>query len=258
MQVPSYHKITLSKMNKLNLISIAIILLLTACTQEKQHINIYSIGDSTMANKTPEAYPETGWGQVLGNYFDNSVTVHNHAVNGRSSKSFIGEGRWDVVKDSLQSGDYVLIQFGHNDQKFKKPDRYTNPYSGYRKNLTKYVKETREKGANPILITSIVRRNFNEYGTLIDTHTAYTEVTRTVAKELNVPLIDLNILTEDLVISLGEEQSTSIYNWVDSCANYPQGKQDNTHLNVEGANAVAKLAIEAMKENVPALASRIK
>jgi len=236
---------------------VILLVVLVACQNEKD-ISIYCIGDSTMANKKPEVYPETGWCQVLGDYFDETVTVHNHAVNGRSSRSFIGEGRWQPILDSLQAGDYVFIQFGHNDQKFKSPDRFTNPYSGYRENLTKYVNETREKGANPILLTSIVRRNFNEFGTLIDTHTAYTEVTRTVAKELDVPLIDMNILTEDMVISLGEEPSKSMYMWVDSCANYPNGQQDNTHLNVEGANDVAKLALEAIRSEIPDLSKRIK
>ncbi len=237
---------------------IGIILILCQACQEPKEISIFCIGDSTMANKKSEVYPETGWCQVLGDYFNESVTVKNHAVNGRSSRSFIGEGRWQAVLDSLQTGDYVFIQFGHNDQKFQSPDRYTNPYSGYRKNLTKYINETRSKGANPVLLTSIVRRNFNEFGTLIDTHTAYTEVTRTVAKELNVPLIDLNILTEDMVISLGEEQSKSMYMWLDSCANYPKGNQDNTHLNVEGANAVAKLATGAINETIPALGEKLK
>jgi lysophospholipase L1-like esterase len=244
-------------MNKLIYISIITLMLFASCKKENK-INIYCIGDSTMANKTPKAYPENGWCQVLDNYFDESVTVHNHAKNGRSSKSFIGEGRWAKVKDSLKTGDYVLIQFGHNDQKFKSPDRYTNPYSGYRQNLRKYVKETRAKGAYPILLTSIVRRNFNEYGTLIDTHHAYTEVTRDVARELKVPLIDLNILTEEMVISLGEEPSKKLYMWIDHSDNYPNGRQDNTHLNVKGANAVAKLAVNAIKKEVPYLAKRLK
>ncbi len=229
-----------------------------ACkTQTDDSFTIYTIGDSTMSDKSEKAYPETGWCQVVGNYLDESVTVSNHAKNGRSSRSFRGEGRWSAVLDSLKKGDYVFIQFGHNDQKFKSPGRYTNPYSGYRNNLTRYVNETREKGATPILFTSIVRRNFNEHGTLMDTHTAYTEVTRSVAKELNVPLIDLNILTEELVISMGEEPSKSLYLWVDSTANYPKGKEDNTHLNVEGANAVAKLAMEAVKAQGLPLARHI-
>lgn len=243
---------------KLAVLILGILVLSGFKTKKDAPFTIYTIGDSTMANKTEKEYPETGWCQVIGDYFDDDVTISNHAKNGRSSRSFRGEGRWQAVLDSLQPGDYVFIQFGHNDQKYKSPDRYTNPYSGYRQNLTTYVNETREKGAHPILFTSIVRRNFNEYGTLIDTHTAYSEVARTVAKELDVPMIDLNLLTEDLVIKMGEEKSKSLYMWLDSCKNYPKGREDNTHLQPDGANAVAKLALHEIKKQALPLASHIK
>lgn len=218
-------------------------------------ISVFTIGDSTMANKEkPEINPERGWCQMLQQFFNDSVEIKNHAVNGRSTKSFIDEGRWDVILDSLNPGDYVFIQFGHNDQKISDPKRYTNPYTAYRRNLEKFVNDTRLKGATPVLFSSIVRRKYNENGVLEDTHGAYPYITRQVAKELNVPFIDLQLKTEDLVNSLGEEKSKELYLWIEPNENeyFPDGKIDNTHLSVKGGNEVARLAIEGIKElNLP-------
>jgi lysophospholipase L1-like esterase len=236
----------------------AITLLLGACQSSEQrkeqqgekNVKIYMIGDSTMANKGANRRPETGWGMVFNEFFNDQVTVNNHAVNGRSSKSFIGEGRWKEICDQLQPGDYVFIQFGHNDQKIKSPDRYTNPFTTYRANLERYVRETREKGAVPILLSSIVRRNFNEYGCLIDTHTDYPLVTRMVAEKMDVPFIDLQLLTELRVTELGPENSKQLYNWLapGENENYPEGVQDDTHLNNKGAHEVAQMVIGELKQ----------
>jgi len=236
----------------------AITLLLGACQsseqskdqKEEKSVKIYMIGDSTMANKEANRRPETGWGMVFNEFFNDKVTVDNHAVNGRSSKSFIGEGRWKEVYDQLQPGDYLFIEFGHNDQKFKSPDRYTNPFTTYRANLERYVTEAREKGAIPILLSSIVRRNFNEYGCLIDTHTDYPLVTRLVADDLDVPFIDLQRLTEFRVTELGPEDSKQLYNWLapGENENYPDGVSDDTHLNNKGAHEVAQMVIDEMKK----------
>ena len=139
------------------------LLLLTICLvgfQPKQSVNIFMIGDSTMANKLTAKEPERGWGQMFPLFFSEEVKIHNHAQNGRSTKSFIGEGRWKVVLDSLKPGDYVIIQFGHNDQK-EDSTRHTDPFKTFRANLEKYINETRAKGAFPILCTSIVRRKFD-------------------------------------------------------------------------------------------------
>ncbi len=218
-----------------------------------QAMTIHMIGDSTMANKdNPETNPEFGWGQVLQTYFDtNQVTIQNYALNGRSSKSFIGEGHWDKVMAALQPGDYVFIQFGHNDQKYKSPDRYTNPYTGYRANLTKYVQESRSKGAIPVLFTSTVRRKFNEQGTLEDTHGAYPFVVRDVSRDLDVPFIDMQWKSEQLVTSLGVEDSKSLYLWLEpgESDRFPDGREDNTHFCKHGALAMAGLAVEGIKEN---------
>ncbi len=217
--------------------------------QQNRPIHIFMIGDSTMANKKPETEPERGWGQMLQSFFNDTVNVSNHAVNGRSSKSFIDEGRWQVVLDSLQSGDYVIIQFGHNDQKPDLP-RHTDPYTTYKNNLEKFVQDTRAKGASPILCTSIIRRKFDEKGDLIQTLGEYPEAVRQAAKELKVPLLDLELRTKKLISELGPEKSTSLFLHVTPGAypNRPNGSQDDTHLNVEGATTVARMAIKEIQD----------
>jgi lysophospholipase L1-like esterase len=238
-----------------------IILLLLASSCMAQQTTIYMIGDSTMANKKdPETNPEHGWGQVLHQYFKDNVVIDNRAVNGRSSRSFIGEGRWDSILKTLKRGDYVFIQFGHNDQKFKSPDRYTNPHATYRYNLIKFVEETREKGATPILFSSIVRRNFNEHGVLIDTHGEYPLETRLVALEYNVSFVDLNYFTEHLEESYGIEGSKKLHLHFEAGEEpyYKEAKHDDTHLSKLGASEVAKLAVAVIKLKEPSLVKFIK
>jgi lysophospholipase L1-like esterase len=237
----------LSEMKKSGFILIIALAILSAC-QSKIPITIFTIGDSTMANKKPEVYPETGWGQVLNQYFDETVTIKNHAVNGRSSKSFIDEGRWTAVLDSLQPGDFVFIQFGHNDQKEYDSTRYTTPFGTYTANLEKFVNETRDKGATPILFTSIIRRKFDENGKLTDTHGDYPVATRQVAQKLNVPLIDLQKITEKRVNELGDETSKSMYLWTEPNEKFPEGRKDDTHLNEKGAKEIARLAMVEAKQ----------
>jgi lysophospholipase L1-like esterase len=235
-------------------------ILLAGFTIPSGKITVYTIGDSTMADKVPSVYPETGWCQVLPQFFDKDVIVKNRAVNGRSTKSFISEGRWQAVLDSLKPGDYVIIQFGHNDQKDKDSTRFTNPYIAYRSNLKKFVSEALAKGATPILATSIVRRNFNESGVLIDTHGAYPEVMRTVAKEMKVPLVDLQMMTEEMVVRYGMEGSKSLYVFVSpgQYPTYPQGREDNTHLSERGAREVATLFVLGLSHIPLSLAGHVK
>ncbi len=217
--------------------------------QEQRPVHIFMIGDSTMADKKRETEPERGWGQMLQDFFKDEVKVSNHARNGRSSKSFIDEGRWQVVLESLQPGDYVIIQFGHNDQK-DDTARHTDPYSTYKSNLEKFVYETRTQGAFPVLSTSIVRRHFGEKDYLIDTHGEYPVVTRLLAKEMNVPLLDLLKKTNDLVSDLGPEKSKVLYLHTapGEYPNRPDGVKDDTHLCIEGARIVARFAVEEMKQ----------
>ena len=226
------------------------LLMLTACHSSKP-VTIFLVGDSTMADKPdPEHNPERGWGQMLPEFFDSSITIQNHARNGRSSKSFMGEGLWDKVFEQIKPGDYVFIQFGHNDQKVKDPKRYTNPWTAYRRHLIRYVEETRARGGIPILFSSIVRRKFNEYGTLVDTHGVYPFVTRDVAREYHVPFVDLQSASEVLVQSLGPEDSKSLYLWVKPGVyeRFPDGKEDDTHFNEKGATAMAQLAVDGLVE----------
>ena len=231
---------------------VLICILFSACSKQ---IVIYTIGDSTMANKpNPEKNPERGWGQMLQAYFNDEVVVINKAVNGRSTRSFIVEKRWDSIYNTLKKGDYVFIQFGHNDGKETDPLRYTNPHTSYRYNLTRFVNETREKGANPIILSSIARRNFNEQGSLIDKHGDYTMEARLVAEKLKVPFIDLQYLTEQMEEKYGVEGSKQLHLHYKPGENdfFPEGKEDNTHLSVKGANEIAAMVIEEIeKMNIP-------
>jgi len=239
---------------------IILVLLFFSCNSN-QTVRILLIGDSTMADKpNPEDNPERGWGQMLPVFFNENVVVKNYAVNGRSTKSFIDEGKWAAVLSELKPGDYLFIQFGHNDQKYKDSLRYTNPYTGYRRNLVRFINESRKKGTKPVIFSSIVRRHFNEYGVLEDTHAAYPYIARQVANELNVPFIDLQLKSEDLVLSLGPEKSKEIYMWVEpgEYPMYPDGKQDNTHFSVKGATEMARLAVQGIKENKFDLAKFLK
>ena len=249
---------------------------LTAFKEGEKKITVFMIGDSTMANKSiTGGKPERGWGHVLGGFFTEDIIVDNHAVNGRSSKSFIDEGRWDKVLSRIKPGDYVVIQFGHNDEK-PKADRHTDPGTTFDANLERFVNESRERGATPILMNAIVRRNFLapcdqpghivasdnqvEGDTLYDTHGAYLDSPRNVAKKLNVPFVDANKITHELVQGLGREGSKKLFMWVEpnTVPAVPKGSVDNTHLNVYGARVVAGLLVDAMAEAVPALAPYVR
>ena len=259
----------------------ALLLLTSFRTDTRDVTTIFMIGDSTMANKPLDGdNPERGWGQMLPGFFTEDIRVDNHARNGRSSKSFIDEGLWEQVRTQIRKGDYVFIQFGHNDEK-PKPDRHTDPGTTFDANLRRFVEETRAKGGIPVLFNSIVRRNFFhnpnavtdddlrrekvegtalEGDSLIDTHGAYLESPRRVAAELDVPFVDLNRLTHDLVQGMGREASKSLFCWVpaNTYAACPKGRQDNTHLNIYGARRVARLAVNALAEAVPALKPYIR
>ncbi|MEO2128314.1 MAG: rhamnogalacturonan acetylesterase [Christiangramia sp.] len=217
---------------------------------------LFLIGDSTMADKKdPDKNPEHGWGQMLPELMTAGIKIDNHAVNGRSSRSFISEGKWEAVKRKLLPGDYVWIQFGHNDEKIKDSTRFTNPFTQYWHNLEKYVRETREKGAIPILSSSIVRRNFNEEGVLVDTHGEYPLVTRLVADKMDVTFIDLQWLTEKLEIQYGPERSKLLHLHLEPEDDpyEPEGRHDDTHLSELGARLVASLALQELGKQESAL-----
>ncbi len=229
---------------------LVIIIILSFASAEKK-ITLFTIGDSTMANKdTTNGNPERGWAMALQQFFDASkVVVDNHAVNGRSSKSFFDEGRWKVITDKLQAGDYVFIQFGHNDEKSEDPKRYTDPQGTYKEFLTMYVNETRAKGAFPVLMTSIARRKFDG-GMPIDTHGAYLNAVRELARTLDVPMIDMAEKTRKLLLGVGPEDSKRIFMWLQpgQSPKYPNGLQDDTHLNEYGAFRIAQLVVAGIRE----------
>lgn len=228
---------------------LAIVFLLTFFSfKQADPIKVYLIGDSTLSIKEIKAYPETGWGMPFRYFFDDGVKVDDRAKNGRSTRSFIEENRWQPVVDSLKAGDYVLIQFGHNDEVPTKKT-YTTP-SDYVMYLTKYVNETRKKGAFPVLITPVARRSFDEQGNVIDTHKQYAQLVRDVAKKLNVPLIDLSKSSMDLLQKLGPKESEFLYNHLEAGENpnYPEGRADNTHFNELGARKMAELVLAGIKD----------
>lgn len=232
-----------------------LILLLISIQCFAQKPTLYTIGDSTMADKIkPDENPEKGWCQVLPSLFDlNKITIDNRAVNGRSTRSFINEKRWESVYKSLKKGDYVFIQFGHNDEKIADSTRYTNPHTAYRYNLIRFVTEAREKGAIPVLFSSIARRNFNEHGVLVNTHGEYPIEARLVAQEFNVPFIDLGYFSEVLEQSYGPEKSKDLHLHFKAGEHpyYPEGKTDDTHLSYKGALEIAKIVVaELTKMNL--------
>jgi lysophospholipase L1-like esterase len=240
-------------------VSLFFLLISLNCLAQKT--TIYTIGDSTMANKTkPDENPERGWGQMLPLFFNDNIIIDNRAVNGRSTRSFIDEKRWDAIYKVLKPGDYVFIQFGHNDQKEKDSTRYTNPHTAYRHNLIRFVNETRAKGAIPVLFSSIVRRNFNEQGVLISTHGDYPLETRLVAQEYKVPFIDMEYYSELLEQSYGPEKSKQLHLHYKAgeIPYYKEDKADNTHLCVKGATEIAKIAIEELKKTNLDLVKYIK
>lgn len=264
------------KTTRIFLAAITLLMLTSAFTMRKT-VTVFMIGDSTMANKdTTGGKQERGWGMMLQQYFKSDVVVDNHAVNGRSSKSFIDEGRWDVVLSKMKPGDYVIIQFGHNDEK-PAADRHTDPGTTFDANLRRFVLESRARGGIPILCNAVVRRNFYRQvdssvddeslrnttyedekvnsDTLIDTHGAYLLSPRNVARELGVPFIDANRVTHDLEQGMGIEGSRRLHMWFrpGEHPSVPKGRKDNTHYNVYGATVVAGLLAEEISHQVPAL-----
>lgn len=265
-------------MKKILIAALALIVL-TSMTQDKV-TTVFIIGDSTAAKKDlSTGSPERGWGMALQCFFDDQyIHVDNHAVNGRSSKSFIDEGRWNKVLSLIKPGDYVIIQFGHNDEKAQ-PDRHTDPGSTFDYNLSKFVRETREHGGIPVLMNCVVRRNFFvkapenaddealrnttfkdgvkmvEGDTLVDTHGLYRVAPRDVAQRMNCLFVDANKITHDLEQSLGVEGSKKLHMWYKPNEHpaLPKGRQDNTHYNIYGAHEVAKRLAEALVVEIPLL-----
>lgn len=245
-----------SRLFTIGLVLFSSCLLIGFCKIQRP-ITIWMIGDSTMSIKAKNKYPETGWGLPFSQAFDEHVKVENKAMNGRSTKSFISENRWNNVADSIRPGDFVLIQFGHNDEKIDKPGVGT-AIEEYKKNLSTFVSETRKKGGYPVLLTPIARRHFVN-GQLVETHGQYPEAIRTVADSLDVAVIDMTVQTNQLLGDLGEQASARLFLHLEKGhENYPDGVTDNTHLNAYGAEVIAKMVIEEMNNKQLPLSKYLK
>jgi lysophospholipase L1-like esterase len=236
---------------------IAFLGLMAFTTREQTKIKVWLIGDSTMSIKDVKAYPETGWGMPFKNFFDSSVTVDNRAKNGRSTKTFLSEGLWKPVVENLSEGDYVLIQFGHNDEVKTKASYSTE--SEFTANLTRYVLESRSKKAVPVLITPVARRKFDSLGHIVSTHEVYAELVRRVASDLHVPLIDLDKKSQALLQQMGPETSKFLFNYLEpgEHPNYPDGKMDDTHFSELGARRMAEIVLAEIRFMKLDLADRI-
>lgn len=233
----------------------------TVCTSAAKATTIYMIGDSTMSVYASTLAPRMGWGQPFGTYFNAAcATVVDKALSGRSSKSFMDEGAWTPVKNALQAGDYVLIQFGHNDEKNAEPTLFTDPQTTYKQFLTTYVTDTRAKMATPILLTSINRNNWSTGTTIKDTHGAYPPAVRELAASLKVDLIDLTALTKTYFERIGQAETSKLFLILAAgeSPNYPTGVTDNTHLQEKGALTIGQLAMADAWAQKLSIASLLK
>lgn len=237
---------------------IAIFTTVLVMSFQKKTITIFMAGDSTMSIKAADKRPETGWGMPFATMFNETVVVDNRAANGRSTKSFITEGKWKGIIDNVKEGDYVFIQFCHNDQP-KEKKSHTTPEE-FKTNLENFVVDVRSKNGIPVLLTPVARRRFDKDGKLVDTHFDYPDLVRQVAKEKEVLLIDMLKKTEQLLSKLGKDESIKLFNHLDSAqhVNYPKGIKDDTHLNENGAKLFAELAREEIKELNIELSNRLK
>lgn len=224
---------------------------------EKKKITIWLCGDSTMSIKDKKAYPETGWGTPFVYFWDSTVVVENLAKNGRSTSSFRNEGLWKKVLDGVAEGDYVFVQFGHNDEVPTKKTYTTE--TEFRNNLKQYIKEARDKKATPILLTPMARRKFDSGGKIEGTHGVYSQIVRDVAREEKVVLFDMDKITQQLYQQFGVENSKLLFLHLKpgEHPNYPDGKEDNTHFSELGARLVAQFVLQDIRKQIPELADRI-
>lgn len=241
------------------MIVLALIVSVAASAQDK--IVLRLMGDSTMADKDLSyENPERGWGQRLKSHVDTNVVVANYAQNGRSTKSVQTLGIWDEVKKDLKAGEYLFIQFGHNDSKESDTTRYAAPFGAYQDNLRIFIDHALSVGAKPVLFTPVSRRWFDENGNLkVNCHGDYPEAVMQVAKEYGLPLIDANRITQDWLTGLGDEPSRQYYMWIEKGVNpkHPDGKVDNTHTNVAGARRIVDLLLPEIVKVIPELASHV-
>lgn len=210
-------------------------------------MTIYMMGDSTMKYNNYFRYPQVGWGQVLHLFAKNECLIEDHAENGRSTKSFIAEGRFDVILNKLKKGDFVICQFGHNDEKIQDPTRYTEPYKEYQENLNYIANEVVKREGNIVFATSITRHKFID-GVCVNTHGEYPKAMLEFCQRKGYTCIDLERLTRELYTKLGEEESKKFH------MIFPSGKyklhkeamDDHSHLVFDGALMVCELFVRSL------------
>jgi len=227
-----------------------LVLITTLSVAVSAQITVYLAGDSTCANKMADKRPETGWGEMLQQFFDPArVRIDNRALNGRSTKSFVDEGHWQMIVSALQKGDYVFIEFGHNDEKKDKPAVYASP-DDYATYLTRFITETRSKGAIPVLLTPVSRRRF-ENDVLVKTHGVYPDAVKWVARKESVALIDMETKSGTLLTRYGKDGSSKLFLQLKpgEDPNYPNGVEDNTHFRPAGAEEMARLVVQGIRED---------
>ena len=226
----------------------ALALLATAAqAQEATNSRILLAGDSTVQDYDAVHYPQAGWGQFLACGMKPGAVVINRAIGGRSTKSFIAEGRWDRMMAELKPGDTVLIQFGHNDATVAKPERFASP-ALYRDNLLRFIWQARGAGANPVLVTPVARRNFDTAGKSKADFADYSAVMRDLAASTNTPIIDLEGASRNMIDRMGPEGARLYYMNLPAGTYpaFPQGQHDDTHFNELGARAMANLVAEQL------------
>jgi lysophospholipase L1-like esterase len=213
-----------------------------------QIATLFIAGDSTVTDQPADGYPYAGWGQMLPVRIKADLAVANYALSGRSSKSFLEEGRLQAILENMKPYDYLLIQFGHNDQKLDE-QRHTDPYTTYKQYLKTYINEARQRDAIPILITPVHRRYYDEHHKVLDTHTDYILAMKQLADEEQVPLIDLAAQTKVLYEQLGLEGTKDVFMHAapGEFRNFPSGVEDNTHFQENGAIMVANLVADGLK-----------
>ncbi|HWU15515.1 MAG TPA: rhamnogalacturonan acetylesterase [Caulobacter sp.] len=207
---------------------------------------VYLAGDSTVTDQRWE--PGASWGQMLPRFFKPDVSVANHAESGETLKSFLFEHRLDKLLSRMKAGDWLLIQFGHNDQKIQWPQTYVEAATTYRDYLKAYIGEARRRGARPVLVTSMHRRKFDAAGKIINTHGDYPEAVRAVGRETGVPVIDLLDMSAALYEALGPDNAWKAF---------ADGGKDATHHNNYGAYVLAQCVINGIQTQVPELAAHL-
>lgn len=222
-------------------------------------MKIFLAGDSTMQYNDYTTYPQVGWGQVLPLFLKDEIIVRNFAKNGRSTKSFILENRLEEIKKEITKGDYLFIQFGHNDE--KSDERGTKPFLDYQENLKKFIKVAEDALATPILLTSIYRRHFDNEGKIKDNvHLDYPKAMIELALKENVICLDICQKTKEIIASFGDQKSKSLFMHYpeNTYLTNPKASSDDTHLRYDGAYLFTHLIVMELIEKLPEFALLLK